>query len=393
MSTFARRIAGLQPSAIRELLIHGSDPSVISFGGGFPDPALFPAEDLRAAFDEALSDPGNARLQYTVSDGLPALREQVAQRMTRAGTPCTVEDVLIIQGAQQGLDLVAKLMLDPGDVVITEAPTFLGALLAFNPYEPSYAPVAMDADGMDTDDLERVLTAHPETKLIYTVPDFQNPTGVTMTLERRRRLVELANRFDVLVIEDSPYRELRYSGEDVPTLKSLDTEDRVVHLGSFSKILAPGLRLGWTIAGPEITAKLALLKLAADTQCSTLNMAAVSIYLQRHDIDTHIKTLCTAYGSKRDLILSTIAAELPTDVRATRPDGGLFTWLSFPEGFDSARFMATKALPLAHVAYVPGATFFPTVQQPNHARVSFATLPEDKIIDGMTRLGSLLKAA
>jgi 2-aminoadipate transaminase len=393
MSTFARRISTLQPSAIRELLIHGSDPSVISFGGGFPDPALFPAEDLRAAFDEALSDAGNSRLQYTFSDGLPALREQVAQRMTRAGTPCTIEDVLIIQGAQQGLDLVAKLMLDPGDVVITEAPTFLGALLAFNPYEPTYAPVAMDADGMDTDDLERVLTAHPETKLIYTVPDFQNPTGVTMTLERRRRLVELANRFDVLVIEDSPYRELRYGGEDVPTLKSLDTQGRVVHLGSFSKILAPGLRLGWTVAGPEITAKLALLKLAADTQCSTLNMAAVSIYLERHDVDTHIKTLCTAYGRKRDLILSTIAAELPADVLATRPDGGLFTWLSFPEGFDSAVFMATKALPLAQVAYVPGATFFPTVQQPNHARVSFATLPEDKIVDGMTRLGSLLRAA
>jgi 2-aminoadipate transaminase len=392
MSTFARRIATLQPSAIRELLIHGSDPSVISFGGGFPDPALFPAEELRAAFAEALSDGTNSRLQYTVSDGLPELREQVAQRMTRGGTPCTIEDVLIIQGAQQGLDLVAKLMLDPGDVVITEAPTFLGALLAFNPYEPTYAPVAMDADGMDTDDLERVLTAHPETKLIYTVPDFQNPTGVTMTLARRRRLIELANRFDVLVIEDSPYRELRYGGEDVPTLKSLDTEDRVVHLGSFSKILAPGLRLGWTIAGPEITAKLGLLKLAADTQCSTLNMAAVSIYLQRHDIDTHIKTLCSAYGRKRDVILSTIGDELPAEVRATRPDGGLFTWLSFPDGFDSAEFMATKALPLARVAYVPGATFFPTVQQRNHARVSFATLPEDKIIDGITRLGSLLTA-
>jgi 2-aminoadipate transaminase len=393
MSTFAKRIATLQPSAIRELLIHGSDPSVISFGGGFPDPALFPAEDLQAAYEEVLAEGTHAGLQYTVSDGLPALREQVAQRMTRAGTPCTTEDVLIIQGAQQGLDLVAKLMLDPGDVVVTEAPTFIGALLAFKPYEPTYAPVAMDADGMDTDDLERVLTAHPGTKFIYTVPDFQNPTGVTMTLDRRRRLIALANRFDVLVIEDSPYRELRYGGEDIPTLKSLDTEDRVVHLGSFSKILAPGLRLGWTVAGPEITTKLGLLKLAADTQCSTLNMAAVSIYLQRHDIDTHIKTLCTAYGRKRDLILETITAEFPADVRATRPDGGLFTWLSFPEGFDTAEFMATQALPLAQVAYVPGATFFPTVQQRNHARVSFATLPENKIIHGMTRLGALLRNA
>ncbi len=250
-------------------------------------------------------------LQYTVSDGLPRLREQVAARMARDGTACATEDVLILQGAQQGLDLAAKLVLDPGDVVITENPTFLGALIAFNPYEPAYAPVRTDESGMDVDDLERVLERTPRARLLYTMPDFQNPTGVTLALDRRRRLVELANRFNLLVVEDTPYRDLRFEGEALPSLKSLDTEGRVVYLGSFSKTLAPGMRLGWAVASGEIIAKLGLLKLAADTQCSTLNMAAASAYLDRFDLDEHIGRIRSAYRRKRDLMLGVIEAVLP----------------------------------------------------------------------------------
>jgi len=209
-------------------------------------------------------------LQYTASNGLPELRVHVAELLTRDGISCGADDVLIIQGGQQGLDLCAKLVIDAGEVVITENPTFLGALIAFNPYEPTYAAVRMDDEGMDMNHLEETLAAHPDAKMIYTVPDFQNPTGVTLGEGRRERLIELANSYEVLVVEDTPYRALRYDGEHLPTLKSLDIQGLVVHLGSFSKILAPGMRLGWAVANEEILPRLGLLKLAADTQSSTL---------------------------------------------------------------------------------------------------------------------------
>lgn len=386
---FADRMALVRPSAIRDLLRFGADPELISFGG-YPDPDLFPMAQMREVFDGLLSG-DRAVLQYTLSDGMPRLREQVAERMTRDGVACSAADVLILHGAQQGLDLAAKLVLDPGDVVITENPTFLGALIAFNPLQPAYAAVRTDGDGMDTDDLERVLAATPRAKLIYTVPDFQNPTGVTLSLARRRRLLELANRHDVLVLEDSPYRELRFAGEPVPTLKSLDTEGRVVFLGSFSKILAPGMRLGWSVASPDLTARLGLLKLAADTQCSTLNMAAASAFMDRYDIDAHIATLRSTYRGKRDLMLDAIEELFPPSVTHTSPDGGLFTWLTFPEGFDSAAFLRDEAIPQAKVAFVPGATFFPVTQEPNHARLNFSGVSDERIATGMRRLAGLLR--
>jgi len=387
---FADRMELVRPSAIRDLLRFGADPELISFGGGYPDPDLFPMDQMREVFDGLLGDDRSV-LQYTVSDGLPRLREQVAERMARDGVACSAPDVLILQGAQQGLDLAAKLVLDPGDVVITENPTFLGALIAFNPCQPAYAAVRTDDDGMDTDDLERVLAANPRAKLIYTVPDFQNPTGVTLSLERRRRLVELANRHDVLVLEDSPYRDLRFAGEPVPTVKSLDTEGRVVFLGSFSKILAPGMRLGWSVASEDLTARLGLLKLAADTQCSTLNMAAASAFLDRYDIDAHIAAIRAAYRRKRDLMLDTMDELFPPSVAHTSPDGGLFTWLTFPDGFDAAAFLRDEAIPRARVAFVPGATFYPVTQEPNHARVNFSGVSDERIVAGITRLAGLLR--
>ena len=232
-----------KPSAIRELLRLGADPRIVSFGGGYPDASLFPFEQLEAVFHSAISANGRESLQYTVSNGIARLRHQIAQRMARDGITCSENNILILQGGQQGLDLVAKMLIDKGDVIITENPTFLGALIAFNPCEPRYATVQIDDEGMDMEDLERTLKQNPGAKLIYTVPDFQNPTGVTMGLERRRQLIELANRFDLIVLEDSPYREIRYQGAPVPTIKSLDTEGRVIFLGSFSKILAPAC--GW----------------------------------------------------------------------------------------------------------------------------------------------------
>ncbi|HWK66749.1 MAG TPA: PLP-dependent aminotransferase family protein [Rhizobiaceae bacterium] len=388
----ADRMSRVKPSAIRELLRLGADPSIISFGGGYPDASLFPFEQLESVYRASIAGVGREALQYTVSNGIPKLREQIAARMTRDGIACTAENVLVLQGAQQGLDLVAKMLVDKGDVIVTENPTFLGALIAFNPCEPRYAVAQIDDNGMDMDDLEQTLERNPGAKLVYTVPDFQNPTGVTMSLDRRKKLVELANRFDLVILEDSPYREIRYEGEPIPSIKSFDTEGRVIYLGSFSKILAPGLRLGWAVASEELIQQLGLLKLAADTQSSTLNMTAVSLFLDTYDIDAHIASIRRAYRHKKDVMLETIRRTFPQDVAFTEPSGGLFTWLTFPEDFDTARFMAEHALPQAKVGYVPGATFFPLEQEVNHARLSYSTQPDDVIVKGISALGKLLTA-
>ena len=388
---FAQRMEKVEPSAIKELLALGADPSIISFGGGYPDASLFPAAQLEQVFRDVIRAPGGAAMQYAPSDGLPRLREQIAQLMVADGTACRPEDVLILQGSQQGLDFAAKMLVDPDDVIITEDPTFLGALIAFNPSQPRYAAVPMDSDGMRMDALEEALRGNPRARMIYTVPDFQNPTGVTLSLDRRHRLVELANAHDVIVLEDTPYRHILFAGETLPTLKSLDTQGRVIHLGSFSKVLVPGLRIGWAVASPLLLEKMALLKVAADTQTSTLNMAAASLFLDRFDLTAHIAMLQKAYRHKKEVMLDAIRQHFPQDVTMTDPEGGLFTWATFPDGFDATAFMKDVALPQARVAYVPGATFFPVTEQANHARINYSAQSEDRIREGIAALGKVLR--
>ncbi len=387
---FAGRMARVQPNAVAELFRLGADPSLMSFGGGYPDAALFPKQALAHAYERAIRDHGDRALQYIGAGGVPRLREQIAGLMAQDGMTCTPEQVLILHGAQQGLDLVAKMLIAPGDVIITESPTFLGGLIAFDPYEPRVMGVPMDDEGMDMAALERTLQQNPQAKLLYTVPDFHNPTGVTMSLARRHRLIELANRHDLLVLEDTPYRALRFAGENLPTLASLDTEGRVIFLGSFSKILAPGMRLAWAVASGPLIDRLMLLKLAADSQCSTLNMVAVSLLLEDFDLDTHIAAIQANYLRKKRLMLTTLRRTFPQSIACTDPDGGLFTWLTFPEGFDTAEFMVREAVPKARVAYVPGATFFPNDPRPNHARFSYSSASDEMIVAGMTALGGLL---
>ncbi len=387
----ARRMEFVKPNAIGELLKQGADPSLISFAGGYPDAASFPLAELEGVFRDVVRQQGKTALQYTVSDGPEHFRTQIANRMLARGIACDAGHVLVLQGSQQGLDLTARMLIDPGDTIITESPTFLGAMVAFNPCEPRYAGVRMDAHGMNVDHLEHVLKTTPRVKLIYTIPDFQNPSGVTLSAERRKRIVELANTHDVIVLEDTAYRDLRFAGKAPPTIKSFDTEGRVIMLGSFSKILAPGLRLGWAVASDEMIRDLGLLKLAADTQCSTLNMAATSLFLERHDIDAHIVKLRDVYRRKKNLMLDTLRQEFPQSVSCTDPEGGLFTWLSFPDGFNAEDFMRQHALPEAKVAFVPGASFFPVAQEANHARFNYSGQADDRIVEGMTKLGRLLK--
>ena len=386
---FAGRMKLVKPSAIRELLKLASDPQVIPFGGGFPDPELFPLDKMLRVFETVLSVHGGKALQYATTEGLPTLREKLVKRMNAAGVACGVDELIIIQGAQQSMDLVGKMFLDKGDAVIVERPTFLGAVVAFNPFEPSFVDVEMDADGMNMDALERALSSTPRVKLIYTIPDFQNPTGITMSLEKRRRLIELANKYDVAVLEDSPYREIRYEGETLPSLKSMDTEERVIHAGSFSKILCPGMRLGWIAANKNVATKLAQLKMAADTQNSTVNMYAADVFMDMYDIDEHIATLRNAYRGKKRLMLDTMAKTFPESVRWSDPQGGLFTWVTLPEGADASAIMRDTLLPEAKVAYVPGDSFFARNPLSNHCRLNYSCMTEEKIVDGITRMGKV----
>ena len=388
---FSEKMKVVKPSAIDELLALGADKSIISFGGGYPDASLFPKNKLIKIFSEIINDPSGASMQYAPSDGLPKLREQIANLMTLDGTPCDAKDVLILQGSQQGFDLVSKMFIDPGDVLITEDPTFLGALIAFNLNQPNYKAVPIDNDGMRTDLLKKVLEENPKTKMIYTIPDFQNPTGVTLSLTRRKQLINLANLHDVVILEDTPYRHIRFEGESLPTLKSMDTQNRVIHLGSFSKILVPGLRIGWAVAEANLIKKMGLLKVAADTQTSTLNMAATSMFLERYDLNAHINKLKEAYLTKKELMLEQIKKHFPENIKITNPSGGLFTWVTFDEKFDTTKFMKEIALPEAKVAYVPGGSFFPVKEQKNHARINFSSQSEDLIQKGITSLGQSLR--
>lgn len=388
---FANRIERVKPSAIRELLRLGGDPAIISFGGGYPDPEIFPIEKLRKVYDQVLQEEGKLALQYTGTEGLMSLREKLVSRVKTIGISCSVDNLFIIQGGQQGLDLTAKAFIDRGDIIITENPTFLGALAAFNPYEPEYVGVSMDENGMRMDELEAALQKHPNAKLIYTVPEFQNPTGVTMSLERRKALVSLANKYNVVIVEDSPYREIRYEGKDLPAIKSFDTEGRVIHIGSFSKILSPGLRLGWLIANRDLAEKLSLLKMASDTQNSTLNMYAVNRFMDMYDLDEHIAHIRETYKQKKEVMFQTLRDTFPNCITYTNPQGGLFTWLTFPQHIDTKILMQEHSLPIAKVAYVPGESFFPNKQEKNHCRINYSYMSEEKIIKGITNLGEIVK--
>ena len=388
---FAKRMANVNPSAIDELLALGADPSIISFGGGYPDASLFPKQMLNQVFNEIINDPTGSTMQYAPSDGLPTLREKIATLMNEDGTPCSIDDILILQGSQQGIDLAARMLINPGDTLITEDPTFLGALLAFNPNQPNYAAIPMDENGMKMDVLEETLKSNPKSKLIYTIPDFQNPTGVTMSIERRKELINLANFYDVIILEDTPYRHIRFEGQNLPTLRSLDTENRVIHLGSFSKILVPGLRIGWALAEKSLLKKMSLLKVAADTQTSTLNMAATNLFLERFDLFSHIEKLRHAYLIKKKLMLKEITKHFPKNIKITNPSGGLFTWVTFDTTFDTTLFMKEIALSEAKVAYVPGGSFFPVKEQRHHARINFSSHPENLIKKGIEALGQSMR--
>lgn len=379
-------------SAGLEALFAASNPSVISFAGGYPDRKLFPTRELNQAFAHSFSGSDPELLQYASASGFQPLRQKLATRMQQDGMTVTDQDVLLTQGAQQGIDLTARLLLNVGDGLVVEGPTYVGALAAFDAYQPTYYAVPVEADGMDLHALQKVLMTK-SVKLIYTIPDFQNPTGTVMSLAKRQALIALANQYDVMILEDGPYRDLRYSGSNLPTLQSLDTQGRVIFLGSFSKILAPSLRLGWLVAQPELLHHLTALKGGVDVESSNLMMHGINEYLEHNDLNAHIQQIRACYFEKKNLMVTTLRQHLPAGCTVNDPDGGFFLWLQLPADFDAEAFMNAILMPQANVSFVPASVMIPGAGMTNGARLNFTGPTLAQIKTGASALCEALSQA
>jgi len=377
---------------IKEMFAAAKNPDMISFAGGAPAPELYALEAFRAASDKAFDIHGRTIMAYDGAYGVAALREFIAsQWMSRTGVNITPDDLLILSGSQQGIDYAARLYLDEGDTVIVEHPSYLGALNTFSALRANYVSVDTDADGMRMDALEEALIANPQAKLIYTVPDFQNPTGITLAEDRRRKMVELAEQYDVVIVEDSPYYEIRFEGDFIPAIKSFDAHDRVIYLGSFSKTLCPGIRLGWVVASKAVIERYRVLKEATDFQAGTVAQYQAATFLADYSLDEHLKTSREVYCGRRDAALAAIEQTFPDDVSFTRPQGGYFIWVEAP-GINATE-MVVYAMNEIGVAYVPGESFYASDPRVDTLRLSYSQMTEDKIGEGIGRLGRLLKEA
>ena len=385
---FAHRMRQLRPSTIREILKVTAQPEVISFAGGLPAPELFPLDDVRAAAESVLSTGGPEALQYGPSEGFMPLREWIAAEMTRRGIAAQAGDVLVTSGSQQVLDLAAKLLLDPGDVVLTENPTYLAAIQAFQTQEARFVPVPTDGDGLIPEALPELVRRH-QPKLLYTIPNFQNPTGVTLTAERRQELARVAAREGLTVLEDDPYGKLRYSGTDIPPVKHWDEAGRVVYASTFSKTIAPGLRVGWVVAPPEVFSQLLILKQACDLHTSSLDQRIAYTYLTQNDELAHLERIRRAYGERFAVMDAALRAEMPGGYSWTHPDGGMFLWVTGPADLDSLQLLARA---VDHqVAFVPGRDFFPGAGGTNYLRLNFSNSTPERIREGLSRLGALCR--
>ncbi|MBK5266951.1 MAG: PLP-dependent aminotransferase family protein [Acidimicrobiia bacterium] len=379
MVRFADRVANVKPSTIREILHLTQQSHVISFAGGLPAPDLFPVGRLREAADQVLSNPAN--LQYSITEGETVLRELVAGRSPELPDPA---NVLIVSGSQQGLDLVGKLLINPGDSIVVEAPTYLGALRAFDVYQARYVAIPTDEAGIDPVAVEQALI--DGARVIYLNPNFSNPTGKTMVKTRRRQIVELAERFDALVYEDDPYGMLRFSGDPVPPMVTMSSS-HVLYAGSFSKILVPGFRLGW-LSGPKgMIEKLTMIKQAADLHTSTTTQAIAAEALTDDFLDRHVDQVRAHYRQQRDRMLLALANYFPKETSWTVPDGGMFIWVTLPEGLDATALLG-RAVDEG-VAYVPGEQFFTDGSGRNTLRLAYSVASPADIERGIERLGSL----
>jgi len=394
---YAHRMQRMGSSVIRELLKLTEQPDIISFAGGLPAPEVFPVKEFQEACNRVLEEQGAQALQYSTTEGFKPLREMIARHTARYSVPITADNILITSGSQQALDFIGRLFINRGDYIIVESPTYLGALQAWNAYGAQYISVPSDEHGMIVDELEKALRIGP--KFIYVLPNFQNPSGSTMSLERRKRLVILADQYGVPIIEDDPYGQLRYDGEHLPSVVYLDDTFRndgkleysgnVIYLSTFSKLLAPGLRLAWVVAPPEVIRKLVMTKQAADLHTSSFNQHVAYEVAKGGFLDEHVKVIRATYKERRDVMLEMMDEVFPPEMRWTKPQGGMFLWGMMPEGVDAAEVL--KIAIERKVAFVPGAAFHPTGGGANTMRLNFSFSNPDNIREGIVRLGTTLK--
>ncbi len=386
---YADRMEQVKGLETREIIKFIGKPDIISFAGGLPAPELFPLEEMKRISVRVLEEDGSAALQYVPTDGYLPLRKKIAERMHKVGVKASAENILIINGSQQGIDFSGKIFLNPGDTVICEKPSYLGAIGAFRAYQAQFIEITIDNDGMKVEELEKVLATTPKAKLVYVTPDFQNPTGISWSKKRRKDFIEVINKYSIPVIEDNPYGELRYEGEEVPPIKSFDTEGRVIFLGTFSKILCPGFRIGWVCADKEVLRKYTLIKEVSDLQCNTMAQREIAFFLNEYNIETHIEKLKQVYKRRRDIMIRIINEEFPSEVKCSIPEGGLFAWIELPEQVNG-RELLEKAQK-QKVAFVPGGCFYPNGGHENSIRLNFSNMSEEKIFVGMKRLARILK--
>ena len=391
--TISNRMSSLRGSAIREIFKYAADPSVISLAGGNPAPELFPHEALSEIAAEVLREQPITALQYGITEGYLPLREAIKARLKRVENIGGEDDELIVvSGGQQGIELATKCLVNEGDVVIVEQPSFIGATNAFRSYGARLVGVPVENDGMDLDALEEALKNNKNVRFIYTIPTFQNPMGVTMSIEKRKRLYEIAKKNGVLILEDNPYGELTFDGVKMPTIKSMDTDGIVMYSGSFSKILAPGLRLGFLCAPKAIIQKVVIAKQVSDVHTPMLPQLLATEYMKRYDLDALIAEMRKTYAHKCATMLGAMDEFFPADITYTRPGGGLFIWCDLGHGLDTLAL--SKEAIAEKVVYVPGNTFMVDMDQKCTAlRLNYSTMSDEKIVEGIRRLGKVFNKA
>ncbi len=388
---FSDRMAPLNPSLIREMLKYTANSDIISFTAGGPSPQMYPVKEIAEIADELFKTEGPSLFAYGTTEGYTPLRNTVKARLkAKYNIGSENDDLVILSGGQQTMDLAVKCLCNDGDTIICEDPTFIGALNCFRSYRQNIVGVPMDSEGMDMDALEEALKREKNVRFIYTIPDFQNPMGVTLSLERRKKMYELACRYDVMILEDNPYFELRYEGEHVPLIKSLDTEGRVIFSGSASKIVAPGIRIGYVLADSVLVQKMVVAKQVTDVHTPLLTQAIVNAYMTKYDLDAHIAEACELYRAKRDCMLSAIDKLFPAEIKCTRPKGGLFVWFDLPKGHSGTGFSAMAAP--RGVACVPGAAFDLKEDRSNTGvRLNFTVPSFEQIEKGIAILADCIK--
>lgn len=388
---YSKAMAASKPSDIREMTKLTANPEIISFAGGVPDPILFPVEELAKATAEMFSVNSKAALQYGSTEGYLPLREKIVKMLAKKGIETNADEILLVTGAQQGIEFAGKVFLDEGDIVLCESPTYSGAVNAYLPYRPQFIEIPTDDEGISIEAFKKILSENKKPSLIYVIPNFQNPAGITWSLERRQAFMDIINEENIPVIEDDPYGELVFEGVNPPPLKTMDKNGNVIYMGSFSKILCPGLRTGWVCARADVLRQFVVSKQCADIHSNSMVQVLLDHYLNENDIYQQIEKIKDLYRHRKNLMIQEIEKEFPAECKYTNPNGGMFIWVEMPEQINTREVL--KDALAEKVAFIPGGGFFPESNKENCFRLNYSTMSDERIIEGIKRLGTILRQA